>query len=108
MSLGSTVSLAVERIVEPVEAMHRAIAKPCFTALGALGKPVHRAQDAISRLVYESIRIGATAAGIGLDAWKSDDSSSAGAAQAVVNGLWGDTLGRYERRRRPAGPRHRS
>lgn len=98
MSLGSAVSLAAERIVKPVEGMHRAIAKPWFAAVGVLGKPVHVAHEAISRVVYGSIRVGAAAVGIGLDVRTSADPSAAGGVRAFVNGLWGDKLGRHEPR----------
>ena len=65
MSLGCAVSLAAERIVMPVERMHHAIARPWFAALGTLGKPVQLAHDAISRMVYGSIRFGAVVVGSG-------------------------------------------
>lgn len=98
MNLGSAVALVTERIVKPVEGMHRAIAAPWFRALGTLGKPAGLAHDVISRVVYGSIRIGAAALGIGLDARRTGDSPPAGAGQAFVNGLWGDNLGRHESR----------
>lgn len=98
MSLGSSLSLAVERIVQPVEGMHRAIAGRWFTAVGPAGKPVRLVHDRISDLVYNSIRLGATAVGYGLDARSSVGSSSGGTTQALVNGLWGDELGRHEHR----------
>jgi pimeloyl-ACP methyl ester carboxylesterase len=96
MSIGSIVTLAAERIVKPVEGMHRAIAAPWFAALGLIGTPVRVAHDVISRVVYGSIRIGATAVGVGLDAHVAADSSPPDSARAVVNGLWGDALGRHE------------
>jgi pimeloyl-ACP methyl ester carboxylesterase len=98
MSVGSIVTLAAERIARPVEGMHRAIARPWFAALGAVGRPVRVAHDMISRVVYGSIRIGAEAVGVGLDARVAPDSVSADPARAFVNGLWGDTLGRHEPR----------
>lgn len=95
MSLGNSIRLATERIVEPVEGMHRAIASPWFTALGALGRPVHVAHSLISCAVYGSIRLGGAAVGAGLDERVSaDSSSSAAAVEALLNGLWGDDLGR--------------
>ncbi len=98
MSVGSMVTLAAERIVKPVEGMHRAIAAPWFAALGAVGAPVRVAHDLISRVVYGSIRIGAAAVGVGLDTRVAPDSSSADPLRAFVNGLWGDALGRHEPR----------
>ncbi len=96
MSVGSMVTLTVERILKPVEGMHRAVAAPWFAALGAVGRPVRVTHDVISRVVYGSIRIGARAVGVGLDTRVAPDSSAADPAQAFVNGLWGDTLGRHE------------
>ncbi len=98
MSVGSVVRLAAERIVKPVEGMHRAIARPWFGALGAVGKPLRMAHEGVSRVVYSSIRIGATAVGVGLDTRVASDSSSADPARAFVNGLWGDALGEHEPR----------
>lgn len=88
MGLGTAVSLAAERIVKPVEDMHRAIARPWFVVLGAPGRPVQRMHDAVLRLVYGSIRTGAAAVAFVLDREIPD--SSGGAFEAVVNGLWGD------------------
>jgi|GEM_PF-7040078 len=85
MGLGSAVALATERIVTPVEGMHRAIARPWLAALGPLGRPVQAAHNAVSRMVYGSIRLGAAAVGVGLDASESVDSELAPAALAFVN-----------------------
>jgi pimeloyl-ACP methyl ester carboxylesterase len=89
------VTLAAERIIKPVEGMHRAIAAPWFAALGAIGEPLRVAHDVTSRVVYGSIRIGAEAVGAALNARVPSDSSSADPARAFVNGLWGDALGRH-------------
>ena len=67
MAVGSMVTLAAERIIAPVEGMHRAIAAPWFAALGAIGKPLSVAHDVTSRVVYGSIRIGAEAGGAALN-----------------------------------------
>ncbi len=95
MSLGGGVALAAERIVKPVEGMHHAISRPWFRALGPLGRPVRLMHDAISGIVYTSIRGGAAAIGVSLAARVSDSSPTADTARAVVNGFWGDALGRY-------------
>lgn len=98
MSVGGMFALAAERIIKPVERMHRAVAAPWFAALGAPGRPVGVAHDVVSRVVYGSIRIGAEVVGLGLDARIAPNSSSVEGAQAFVNGLWGDALGRHEPR----------
>jgi pimeloyl-ACP methyl ester carboxylesterase len=96
MSLGSAVALATERVVKPVEGMHRAISGRWFGTIGPVGEPVRLAHDAISSVVYTSIRIGGTALGIGLDMGMTVNQRSADSIQAFVNGLWGDDLGRHE------------
>lgn len=98
MSFGSAVSITVERIVEPVEGMHRAIAGRWFSAIGRVGKPVQVAHDAISRTVYESIRFAGAVAGTGLDVALDVRPKTTDRAQAFTNGLWGDALGRHEGR----------
>jgi hypothetical protein len=98
MSLGSTVALALERIVEPVEGMQRAIAGGWLAALGPVGRPVRLAHDAVARVVYGSIRLGAAAVGVGLDTVGAVETRTAESVQALVNGLWGDALGRHEDR----------
>lgn len=102
MSLGSAVAIAAERIVKPVEGMHRAIAKPWFAALGPVGGPVRSLHNVVSSIVYGSIRAGAAAVGGAIDLSSAVDSSSPGATEAVVRGLWGDKLGRHESRMSPA------
>lgn len=94
MSLGGVIALATERIVTPVEGMHHAISRPWFRALGPLGRPVRLMHDAISGIVYASVR-GAAAGGAEVAALVSGDSRAADASGAVANGLWGDALGRY-------------
>lgn len=95
MSLGTAVALVVERIVEPVEAMHRTLTRPWFAAFGAPGRMVGLAHDTITGLVYGSIRTGAAAVAVGIDTRVAVDSPSAEVAQAFVDGLWGDELGRH-------------
>ncbi len=96
MNLGSAVALAVRRLVQPVEEMHYAIARPWFTALGPAGKPLRAAHEGTARLVYDSIRLGATAIEIG---FASRESAEPGGAKtrALVSGLWGDSLAPHVR-----------
>ncbi len=98
MSFGSAISLAVERVVEPVEGMHRAIAGRWFAAVGSAGRPVQVVHDTTSAIVYESIRLAGTAVGLGLDATVRLRPATADALQAATNGLWGDRLGRHRDR----------
>ncbi len=93
MRFGSVVACVVERVLVPVEGMHRAIAKPWITATG-----VDPAYDLMLRSVYGSIRVGTSVLGAGLNAHVKAEWSSADTAVAVLNGLWGDDLGRHQDR----------
>ena len=93
MSIGNTVALTTERIVAPVEGMHRAIANRWFGITGPVGEPVRVAHDSISTVVYHSIRLGGTALGIGLDHGVKVSEERADMVQAWVNGVWGDGFG---------------
>lgn len=97
MRLGSVVACVVERVLVPVEGMHRAIARPWISATGPLGVvgPKH---DLALRSVYGSIRAGTSVLGTVLDAHVKTEWSSADTAVAVLNGLWGDDLGRHQDR----------
>ena len=97
-SFGSAISLAVERLVDPVEGMHQTIAGRWFSALGDVASPVRLAHDTTSTVVYESIRLAGTAVGLGLDAFVNLRPSTADGVRAVANGLWGDRLGRHKDR----------
>lgn len=109
MSLGSALALATERIVAPVEGMHRAISGRWFRVLDPVARPVRWAHHTISDVVYGSIRLGGTAAGRALDARGNVAEHTTDSVQAVVNGLWGDALGRHESRLEiPMGIRDRS
>jgi pimeloyl-ACP methyl ester carboxylesterase len=98
MSFGSAVAITVERLVEPVEGMHRAISGRWFSAMGRVGKPVQLAHDTVSRIIYESIRFAGAVAGTGLDIAMDVRPKTTSRAQAFTNGLWGDKLGRHEAR----------
>lgn len=98
MSFGSAVALAIERIVEPVEGMHRAIAGRWFSAVGPVGRPVEMAHDVTSHGVYQAIRLAGTALGVGLDVGNAVGPSTTDRTQAFINGIWGDRLERHDRR----------
>lgn len=94
MNLASAVALAIRRIVQPVEEMHYAIARPWFAAAGPAGKPLRATHEGIARLVYDGIRLGAVAIEIGFDSRESSDCASGARTRALVSGLWGDSLAR--------------
>ena len=93
MSVGNTIAFTTERIVAPVEGMHRAIAGRWFGIVGPPGEPVRIAHDSISSLVYSTIRVGGSVLGLGLDYGLSVTEERADVVQAWVNGLWGDGFG---------------
>ncbi|MEN8114565.1 MAG: hypothetical protein ABFS21_09265, partial [Actinomycetota bacterium] len=93
--IGSALAYVTERIVSPVEGMHRVIAGRWFGPLGAVGAPVRKAYDGVSSAVYGSVRLGGKVMGVGLDRGITVEQSKTDAAQAFVNGLWGDALGRH-------------
>ena len=97
MTTGRAIALVVERLVEPVEAMHRVIASRSFGMVGPAGRPVRTIHNTVAGAVYASIRIGATALGAVIDR-RSDDAagSSDGTIVHFVNALWGDDLGRHQ------------
>lgn len=97
LSLGTAISLAVERIVDPVEGMHRSISGRWFAAVGPAGKPVQVAHDTISRTVYKSIRLAGAVTGTGIDIAANTSPATRDRARALANGFWGDQLGRYEK-----------
>lgn len=98
MGIGSAFALGVERIVDPVEGMHSAIAGFWFDAIGPIGGHVQRPYQTVTRLVYGSVRLGASALGAGMDRVLSVESSTHDAVQGWTNGLFGDGLGRHETR----------
>lgn len=98
VSVGNTVAFTTERIVAPVEGMHRAIADRWFGIAGPVGEPVRVAHDSISSAVYRSLRLGGTALGMGLDYGLNVSEERADMVQAWVNGLWGDGFGEREPR----------
>jgi pimeloyl-ACP methyl ester carboxylesterase len=98
LSVGNTVALATERLVAPIEGMHRAIANRWFGIAGSVGEPVQAAHDSISSVVYRSIRLGGAVLGVGLDYGLNVSEERADMVQAWVNGVWGDGLGDREPR----------
>jgi len=95
MLVADSITLATRRVVAPIQGMHRAISARWFGAAGQAATPARRAHDTVSDVVYGSIRVGGTIAGHILGSRMSDASAASESVQSVVNGLWGDALGRY-------------
>jgi pimeloyl-ACP methyl ester carboxylesterase len=92
--MGSALAWTVERIVEPVEGMHRTIAGHWVTRCGPASRKAESSHGGISSLVYGLVRVGATVLGAGLDTAMTHQPQTAQSFQAFVNGLWGDRLDR--------------
>lgn len=99
--LQGATSLVVERLVGPVEGMHRSIAGNTFRYVGPPGRPVRAVHDVMVGGVYETIRLagralgavaGALAATRSPDVNPVSDSRRGAAVQAALNGVWGDEL----------------
>lgn len=99
--LGDAVGLAVDRLIEPVEGMHRVISGRAFKYAGPPAVPVRAVHDTMVGGVYESIRFatGALAQFAGdllsrrnPDANPVSDSPSASRVQAAFNAVLGDRL----------------
>jgi hypothetical protein len=93
--IGNSITLATQRVVDPVQGMHRVISTRWFGAVGAAAVPAKRAHDAVSNVVYGSVRVGGAIAGQILGSQMPDTSAASESMQSVVNGLWGDALGPY-------------
>ncbi len=101
--LGDLVALATERIVMPVEGMHRAIADRWFALAGTAGAPLRDAYNGATRRVYGAIRgagglvgsaLGWGASVAGTKAEPLWSKSAGERIQANVNAIWGDELAR--------------
>ena len=102
-ALSDLVDLAMERILIPTEGTHRAIARRVFRVVGKAGEEPARIHDAISDLVYGSIRtttstvtsivgILATVAGVGRPLRPLTRSRAGVRIVSAINGFWGDEL----------------
>jgi len=97
MGWGPAIAIATERIVTSIEQTHLAVADRFFAAFGPTVNPIRATHRAVSALVYRTIRVGGPAVGSRLAAHLTDPGSE-DTASAVVNGLWGDALGRHQSR----------
>lgn len=95
MGLGRIAAIAIERVVEPVEGMHRAITKNLGRVAGRAPGSVDAAHSEYLGFIYGSVRLGAALVGAGLDHAMASDTDRLATATAVVNGLWGDDLGHH-------------
>ncbi len=104
-ALSDAIGLLVERITEPVEGMHNAIAARWFGLAGPMAEPAGRAYSTITAGIYQSVRIAGYAVGSAVrlaavaraagsqpgHLWKSPASAK---LQATANALWGDEFAR--------------
>jgi pimeloyl-ACP methyl ester carboxylesterase len=95
MTLGHTLSLVTDRIVEPIEEMHLTISNGWFSATGFSGEPARRVHDTVLNGIYGSVRMGASILGKVISHRVPVDSPISLTGQAIVNGLWGDDLGPF-------------
>lgn len=102
-AMGELFSLAVDRMVAPVEGMHRAIANRWLGFAGAPAQTLRTGYDAATRTVYGSVRLAASALAIilpiGAELARTGNAPSQpspvrGRLQAAANALWGDRLDR--------------
>lgn len=98
MTLDSAITLATERIVEPVEETHRAIARRWFGSVDSIARPVSTVHDVVANIAYRTVRFGGAVVGTGIQSAMTLEADKADSIQAFVNGLWGDNLGRHEAR----------
>ncbi len=94
MSFGTAISLATERVIKPIEGMHQAIANQWFRRLGPGAEPVRIVHDSVLSIAYATIRIANVSAGAIVDLTYAAGERQTTRSHAVVNGLWGDALGR--------------
>ena len=95
MTVGNSIALATQRIVAPVQGMHRAIADRSFSAVGPIGRPVRTIHDGIFGVAYGAVRVGGAIVGKVVEAKTGENPAAAASVQSSVNGLWGDDLGRH-------------
>lgn len=98
-------ALAVDRVTDPVEGMHRVILDRSLRWTGSVGAPVRQASDVFIASIYRLIRATGPAVGaaVGLGVRKAVGGGQIGMfsrhpkgsrAQAIINAVWGDELQR--------------
>ena len=96
LTFGTAITLAAERVVVPIEGIHRATAERWFRRLGPVAEPVRFFHDSILGIVYSTIQLANAGIGIGIDRGFAVGERATTEAHAVVNGIWGDSLGEHE------------
>ncbi len=96
MPLGSTVALATDRILRPVEGMHWTISNRWFNAIGPAAAPVRAIHDTIVGTTYKTIRASGTLVGFGLDARVDLDEARADGLTAFVTGVLGHSAAGFD------------
>ena len=87
---GHLVQLATHRVVDVVEGMHHAIARPWFWFAGPAADRLHRMHHTGASGMYGLVRLGGAAVAAAVDRGGVADSAGADSATAVANALWGD------------------
>ncbi len=89
MSVADSIAATTDRVVTPVQGMHRTIARQWLRPLGAKGAALGTTQDAVIDLVYGSIRFAGRMTGIGLERLGAIPPQVTDRMEAVVGGIWG-------------------
>ncbi len=87
---GHLVQLATHRVVDVVEGMHHAIARPWFSFAGPATAGLHRIHHTCASGMYRLVRLGGSAVAAAVDRGAVADSPGADSATAVARALWGD------------------
>lgn len=99
--VGYLVTVATDRLISPVEGMHRAIADRWLSLAGPKADPVRRLVDGVTATTYGAIRAGGSAIGGALSAgaglWSEQttlrpiwETPRGRYVQSTLNALWGD------------------
>ncbi|NNC81045.1 MAG: alpha/beta fold hydrolase [Acidimicrobiales bacterium] len=82
--------MATHRLVDVVEGMHHAIAKPWFSFAGPAADGLRRMHHVSTSATYGLVRLGGRAAGRAVDHRVPSDNTRAISASAIGSALWGD------------------
>lgn len=99
--LSDLIAITTDRLVTPVEGMHRAIAERWFGLAGLRAEPARRMYDRLAASTYMTIRMGGSAVGASIavgaelasdrlslrSLWNTPNGSY---VQSIFNALWGD------------------
>lgn len=93
---GNHVKVATHRLVDVVEGMHHAIAKPWFSFAGPAADGLHRTHHAGTSGIYGLVRLGGSAVARVVDHRGPTDSAGVTSASAIACAIWGDDPARPE------------